>query len=75
MVSLEDYVTADGGNPHATDLKLLYDFALDCKACQAKLAASERDLTDEKTKTDALTKEREAPVRAVNKRGKCPAPQ
>jgi len=40
MVSLEDYVTAECGNPHATDLKRLYDFALDCKACQAKLAAS-----------------------------------
>jgi hypothetical protein len=41
------------------DLKPLYDFALDCKACQAKLAAAQGDLTDEKSKTAALTKERD----------------
>ena len=34
----------------AADLKPLYDFALDCKACQTKLAAAQSDLTDEKTK-------------------------
>jgi len=49
----------------AADLKPLYDFALDCKACQAKLAASQSDLTDEKTKSAALTKERDAAVRAA----------
>ncbi|MHB8502693.1 MAG: hypothetical protein ACYDCG_00220 [Candidatus Acidiferrales bacterium] len=49
----------------AADLKPLYDFALDCKACQAKLAASQSDLNDEKTKTAALTKERDAAVRAA----------
>ena len=32
----------------AADLKPLYDFALDCKACQAKLAAAQADLTDER---------------------------
>jgi len=47
------------------DLKPLYEFALDCKACQAKLAATQGDLTDEKTKTAALTKERDAAVRAA----------
>jgi|HubBroStandDraft_6_1064221.scaffolds.fasta_scaffold47619_6 hypothetical protein len=49
----------------AADLKPLYDFALDCKACQAKLAASQGDLSDEKTKTAALTKERDAAVQAA----------
>jgi len=49
----------------AADLKPLYDFALDCKACQAKLAASQSDLTDEKTKTTALTKERDAAIKAA----------
>jgi len=48
----------------AADLKPLYDFALDCKACQAKLAASQSNLNDEKSKTAALTKERDAAVRA-----------
>jgi hypothetical protein len=45
------------------DLKPLYDFALDCKACQAKLAASQSDLSDEKTKTAALARERDDALR------------
>jgi type II secretory pathway pseudopilin PulG len=49
----------------AEDLKPLYDFTLDCKACQAKLAASQGDLTDEKAKTVVLTKERDDAVRAA----------
>jgi hypothetical protein len=49
----------------ASDLKPLYDFALDCKACQAKLTASQADLSDEKTKSAALTKERDAAIRAA----------
>ena len=49
----------------AADLKALYDFALDCKACQAKLATSQSDLTDEKTKTAAITKERDAAIKAA----------
>src|SRR5882762_7093643 len=43
----------------AADLKPLCDFAIDCKACQAKLTAAQADLTDEKVKTTALTKERD----------------
>jgi cobalamin biosynthesis Mg chelatase CobN len=49
----------------AADLKPLYDFALDCKACQTKLAASQADLADEKTKSAALTKQRDAAVHAA----------
>jgi len=45
------------------DLKPLYDFTLDCQACQAKLAAAQSDLLDEKSKTAALTKERDDAVR------------
>ena len=45
------------------DLKPLYDFALECKACQAKLAASQSDLSDEKTKTAALSRERDDALR------------
>ena len=45
------------------DLKPLYDFALDCKACQAKLAATQADLTDERAKTAILTRERNEAVR------------
>jgi hypothetical protein len=47
------------------DLKPLYDFALDCKACQAKLAAAQADLTDERAKTTVLTRERNEAVQAA----------
>jgi len=56
--------TADALLP-AADLKPLYDFALDCKACQAKLAAAQSDLNDEKTKTAALAKQRDAAIRTA----------
>ena len=49
----------------AADLKPLYDFALDCKACQARLQAAQSDLQDEKAKTLALTRQRDAAVRAA----------
>ena len=49
----------------SSDLKPLYDFALDCKACQAKLTTAQSDLTDEKSKTATLTSERDAAVRVA----------
>lgn len=49
----------------AADLRPLYDFALDCQACQAKLAAAQSDLTDEKTKSAALAQQRDAALRAA----------
>jgi hypothetical protein len=47
------------------DLKPLYDFALDCKACKAKLDASQADLADERAKTTVLTRERNEAVRVA----------
>jgi hypothetical protein len=47
------------------DLKPLYDFAVDCKACQVKLATVSADLTDEKTKTQVLSRERDAALQAA----------
>jgi len=47
------------------DLKPLYDFTLDCKACQAKLAAAQADLADERAKAAVLTRERDEAVRAA----------
>ena len=47
----------------ADDLKPIYDFALDCQACQAKLAASQADLSDERSKSAILTKQRDEAVR------------
>jgi hypothetical protein len=46
-------------------LKPLYNFTLDCKACQAKLATAQADLTDEQAKTAVLTRERNEAVRAA----------
>lgn len=50
----------------AQDLKPLYDFTLDCQACQAKLSAAQGDLADERQKTVALTKERDDALRIAN---------
>ena len=47
----------------AEDLKPLYDFTLDCKACQAKLVAAQGNLADEQKKSAALTLERDRAVR------------
>jgi type II secretory pathway pseudopilin PulG len=47
------------------DLKPLYDFTLDCKACQSKLTAAQGDLADEKSKSTTLTKERDAALQAA----------
>jgi hypothetical protein len=47
----------------AEDLKPLYDFTIDCKACQAKLAAAQGDLADERKKGTALTRERDDALR------------
>lgn len=47
------------------DVKPLYDLAVDCKACQAKLAAAAADLADEKSKTQALSRERDAALQAA----------
>ncbi len=47
----------------AEDLKPLYDFTIDCKACQSKLAAAQGDLNDERKKTAALTHERDDALR------------
>ena len=49
----------------AADLKPLYDFAADCKACQARLAAAQANLADEKRKTQALGRERDDALRAA----------
>jgi len=46
----------------AADLRPLYDFALDCQACQAKLSAAQSDLADERTKSATLTRERDEAI-------------
>jgi len=48
------------------DLKPLYDFAVDCKACQVKLATATADLSDERVKTQTLSRERDAALKLVH---------
>jgi hypothetical protein len=47
----------------AADLKPLYDFAVDCNACRARLSAATSDLADERTKSAALGRERDNALR------------
>jgi len=47
------------------DLKPLYDFVQDCRACKAQLDAARADLTDERATSAALTKQRNAAVKAA----------
>ncbi len=49
----------------AEDLKPLYDFAVDCKACQVRLATTKADLADEQAKTKLLGQERDAALLAA----------
>lgn len=49
----------------AEDLKPLYDFSLDCKACKAQLAAAQADLKDERVKTEAVGRERDDALRVA----------
>jgi hypothetical protein len=61
------------GNPKASsnvllptaDLKPLYDYAVDCQECKAQLSAAQGNLADEKTKTQALSKERDTALQAA----------
>lgn len=55
---------AEASVPEA-DLKPLYDYLQDCRACTAKLAAAQADLADERAKVAALTSERDAATKAA----------
>jgi type II secretory pathway pseudopilin PulG len=49
----------------AADLKPLYDFVQDCRACQAQRAAAKLNAGDDATKIAALTRERDAAIKAA----------
>jgi hypothetical protein len=49
----------------AENLKSLYDFAVNCQECQAQLAATQANLKDEQTKTQALSRERDTALQAA----------
>ena len=46
----------------AADLKPLYDYVQDCRACQAQVAAAKLNSADDATKIAALTRERDAAI-------------
>jgi hypothetical protein len=48
----------------AADLKPLYDYVQDCRACQAQLAGAKQEHLDDATKLAALTRERDAAITA-----------
>jgi len=48
----------------AADLKPLFDYVQDCRACQAQLAAAQKNSADDAAKISALTRERDAAVTA-----------
>ena len=47
------------------DLKPLFDYLEDCRSCKLQLDSARADLTDEHTKIEALTRERDAALRAA----------
>ena len=67
--SLEDssstLLAAPTAEISAADLKPLYDFVQDCRACQIKLAAAKQDASDNALKITALTRERDAAITAA----------
>jgi len=46
----------------SADLKPLYDYVQDCRACQARLAAATQNAADDASKIAALSRERDAAV-------------
>ncbi|MGA8408076.1 MAG: hypothetical protein WB680_12925 [Candidatus Acidiferrales bacterium] len=49
----------------AADLKPLYDYVQDCRACQAQLATAKLNAADNAAKLSALTRERDAALTAA----------
>jgi type II secretory pathway pseudopilin PulG len=49
----------------SADLKPLYDFTQNCRECQLRLAAAQQDHSDDLTKLDSLTRERDAAITAA----------
>jgi hypothetical protein len=62
---LQELPSAPVAQIPGADLKPLYDYAQDCRACQARLASAKQDATDNAAKLAALTRERDAAIRAA----------
>jgi hypothetical protein len=62
--AFSDLPSAPSAQIPVADLKPLYDYVQDCRACQAQLAAAKQNQTDDATKIAALTRERDAAITA-----------
>jgi hypothetical protein len=58
----QDLPNAPAAQIPAADLKPLFDYVQDCRACQTQLAAAKQDSTDNAAKLKAVTRERDAAV-------------
>jgi hypothetical protein len=54
--------TSSSAEIPAADLKPLYDFVQDCRACEVQLAAAKQSASDNALKIGALTRERDAAI-------------
>lgn len=63
--STHDLPSAPPAQIPSADLKPLYDYVQDCRACQVELAAARQNATDDAAKIAALTQERDAAVTAA----------
>jgi hypothetical protein len=59
-----DLPSAPAAQIPSVDLKPLFDYVQDCRACQAQLAAARQNASDDATKLAALTRERDAAITA-----------
>ncbi|HXX45066.1 MAG TPA: hypothetical protein VEJ38_10070 [Candidatus Acidoferrales bacterium] len=62
---LSPAVLAPSAQIPSADLKPLFDYVQDCRACQAQLAAAQKNSADDAAKIAALTRERDAALTAA----------
>lgn len=61
----DDLPSAPAAQIPTADLKPLYDFVQDCRACDAQLAVAKQNAADDAAKIAALTRERDAAITAA----------
>jgi hypothetical protein len=61
----QDLPDAPSAQIPSADLKPLFDYVQDCRACQAQLAAAKLNSADDATKLAAVTRERDAALTAA----------
>lgn len=64
-IATTDLPSAPVAQIPAADLKPLYDFVQDCRACQAKLSVAMQNAADDAAKFTAITRERDAAITAA----------